>query len=246
MNRFTATIDDALQRILPDRLRRIVLRAIHPRRFTSMRALHRQLQSDDDHSPLAHDCIFIHIPKTGGVSVAEALFGGKLGGHRTLRDWQLVLDRADLQHMFTFGFVRNPWDRLASAFAFLKAGGRNEFDARWAAKHLAEIDTFDEFVRRWLNRSTIWSRQHFWPQYWFMQDQPRQVGVDFVGRFERLGEDYARLRDRLGIGLPALPHLNVGSGGGRYRELYTPESSEIVARVYRTDIDVFGYQTDAP
>ncbi len=245
MNLAAAQIDDALQH-LPFSLRRWVRRNVYRSRTKQMRELCSQSGAQAQSNLVQHGCVFIHIPKTGGISVAEALFGSKTGGHRTLRDYQLVLDSATLGDAFTFAFVRNPWDRLASAYRFLKAGGRNAYDARWAAQHLANIDSFDAFVRQWLNRKSIWSRQHFWPQYWFVQDQPGQIGVDFIGRFEQLADDYAVVRARLGIGAETLPHSNRGDDRGQCEDLYSPETAAIVADIYRTDIELFEYEADAP
>ncbi len=79
----------------------------------------------------ARGCIFIHIPKCAGVSVCQSLFGNLGPGHLTLRQHQEVLDSRTFDSMFKFSFVRNPWDRLVSAFYFLKQGGYNEADANW-------------------------------------------------------------------------------------------------------------------
>ena len=71
------------------------------------------------------DAVFVHIPKTGGVSISKALFdSGTVGGHRPAQTYRLIYGAERYAQMFTFGFVREPLDRLASAFAYLKAGGR--------------------------------------------------------------------------------------------------------------------------
>lgn len=249
MNRFTAAAEDLVQRSLPYGARRAFWRAVRPGRYLQM----QQLRADVDHEGAfpfdQHNCVFVHIPKTAGVSIATALFGRRFGGHRTLRDWQLAYSRRELGAMFTFAFVRDPWTRLASAWRFLKAGGRNAFDQRWAERHLSQYDDFDAFVRGWVDRTNIWKRQHFWPQYWYVQDQPRDIGVDFIGRFEQLPEDYETVRARLGVGEP-LPHLNpADSGAADPRPAtadYTPETAAIVAEVYRTDIELFSYESSRP
>ena len=68
------------------------------------------------------DAVFVHIPKTGGVSISKALFdSGTVGGHRPAQTYRLIYGAERYAQMFTFGFVREPLDRLASAFAYLKA-----------------------------------------------------------------------------------------------------------------------------
>ena len=65
--------------------------------------------------------IFIHIPKCAGVSVAQALFGNLAGGHATLDKYLNVFEAHCIEEYFLFTIVRNQWDRLVSAYFFLKA-----------------------------------------------------------------------------------------------------------------------------
>lgn len=93
------------------------------------------------------NCIFVHIPKCAGVSVARALFGGLAGGHTSVRGYLALYGSAAFDRMFKFTFVRNPWDRVASAYAFLKAGGMNAEDRTWADRWMGGCGSLDEFIR---------------------------------------------------------------------------------------------------
>jgi hypothetical protein len=186
-----------------------------------------------------NQCIFIHIPKTGGVSVAHSLFGNLAGGHRKISDYQLIYGKRDFHAFFKFTFVRNPWDRLLSSYLFLKRGGYNRADAEWAEAHLADYETFEGFVKSWVSPETVLTHVHFIPQHLFVCDASGNLVVDFIGRFEQLAEDFEIVRRRLGI-LARLEHHN-RSEPRNYRNFYTEATEKIVERVYRKDIELFGY-----
>jgi hypothetical protein len=197
-----------------------------------------------------HRCVFVHIPKAAGTALAHGLLGyPKTGsyqgpGHTTLRQYALIFREQEFRRYFKFTFVRNPWDRLHSAFTYLKQGGWNQADRAWAEANLAGIDDFESFVCRWLpavdvERSWI----HLQPQYLFLRLQGDRPSVNFIGRFETLESDYQAVASRLGV-RAELEHLNKTRRSQRYRDAYTDEMKEIVANVYRKDIELFGYEFD--
>lgn len=182
-------------------------------------------------------CIFVHIPKTAGSSVARALFGIE-SRHVPADDYRAANPRK-FEEFFKFGFVRNPWDRLVSTYAFLKAGGMNALDAAWAVEHVAPFATFDDFVREKLATPEVMAWVHFRPQTAFVCDEAGRVLLDVVGRYERLDADFARIAARLGR--PAnLPKTNV-SRRSPYPDYYTAETRDLVRQVYASDIETFGY-----
>lgn len=186
-----------------------------------------------------HRCIFIHIPKAAGTSVAQTLFGE---GSRHLRytEYEQANPRKFAEY-FKFTFVRNPWSRLYSAYSFLKKGGMNEMDRRWAEEHLVGFNDFDSFVKGWVTPENIRSWVHFYPQHYFICDDALNLKMDFVGRFETLDADFAYVQQQLGLPLTPLPHINPSVGQERYADHYNKESIDIVASVYKDDIALFAY-----
>ena len=191
--------------------------------------------------------LFIHIPKTGGISIRNSLYGYREFGHMSLAECQRILPTWVLKRYFKFAFVRNPWDRLCSAYCFLKSGGINPGDKSWAAKHLARYASFEEFVcSKALDNPAIFRFMHFRPMCEYLMPQPgTQLPMDFIGFYENLTEDFDFIRQSLGIAA-SLEHLNATRmlAGKDYRDLYTGKMIDLGARFYAQDIRAFGYCFD--
>ncbi len=235
---------------IPHEERRIYYKYACEERFNQLQKLRTFVQPNgytlrncDD-----YECIFVHIPKAAGLSISKTLFGNSSYSHMPIREYQLVFAKEDFDSYFKFTFIRNPWDRLYSAYCFLKKGGMNKTDRAWANANIASYDNFTGFVKGWLNRKNIFKYVHFIPQYWFLYDPAiKDIIVDFVGFYENLNEDFQYIKNRLSMG-PALTLMRdrrTSSGHQpHYTSVYTPETRDIVAEVYKWDIEYFGYSFD--
>lgn len=187
-------------------------------------------------------CIFVHIPKCAGVAVADSLFGRDCGGYLKMRYYRLLFSPQEYQDYFKFTFVRNPWDRLVSAFHFLRDGGITERDRTWNEANLAGYEDFDHFVRKGLPRRAVRSWIHFIPQIDYLRTPwTSKLPVDFVGRFEHLERDFKIVCQRLG----RTADLVVANQGkprkADYRGYYSSTTQRIVEQYYIDDIRTFGY-----
>ena len=63
--------------------------------------------------------------------------------------------------------------------------------------------------------------------------------VDFIGRFERLNEDFGEICSRIGIST-LLPKMNV-SNEQSYQVFYHEESIELVRNTFKAEIEMFDY-----
>ena len=189
-----------------------------------------------------HQAIFIHIPKAAGVSVSNALFGNLAGGHTRLEMHLNIFEPSCILNYFKFTIVRNPWDRLVSAYHFLQKGGFEKADKDWFDKELSAYKDFDDFVKNWLNKENIWKWHHFRPQYHYMLDDNRKVKLDFIGFIENMDEDFEYIRKKLGVE-STIKKLNK-SDHKDYKDYYTEETKNIVAEVYAEDIELLGYNFD--
>ena len=164
--------------------------------------------------------IFLHPNKCGGKSIEKALWGVDpvpgSADHRTMSEY-LEENRDVYLSYYKFMFCRNPWDRLVSIYH-----GRRQILNK-------QMPTFEEFVVE-----VDPAKSPFFSQVsWIKSDGG--VQVDFIGRFERYGEDWRELD--FGV---SLPHLNA-SKHKHYTDLYTPHLRDIVAEKYIEDIEFFGY-----
>ncbi len=185
-------------------------------------------------------CIFIHIPKTAGISVTHALFGNSAGVHKSVKNYQDIFPSRTFNQYFKFSFVRNPWDRLFSAFNFLKRGGLHNKDAEWAEIHIDKFDTFEQFVHQWVTQENIFKGIHFYPQNWFLTDKNDHIPVDFIGKFESLDQDFRFICHKIGINAKLI-HKNASGKKKNFRDFYSTEMKNIVHEVYSTDIEKFKY-----
>jgi len=239
---------EVLLSLLPTRL---YLEAVHLESKLRYSALYRKLQdqrlrvTDSDYSFLPFDesrSIFVHVPKCAGVSVCRTLYGNLAGGHTTLREYTRIFEPARLLEYFKFTIVRNPWDRLVSAYHFLQGGGFDHRDAEWFESELSRFEDFDDFVRGWVNATNIWSWHHFRPQHHYMHDPKGRISVDFVVLLENLDEDLEVVRRRIEWH-GSLPESN-RSRHRPYSDYYTSDTRRIVAEVYARDIALLDYSFD--
>lgn len=195
-------------------------------------------------------CIFIHVPRTGGTSVSKILHPGKeyeIGGPNRPKHWPI--DRYDpetVNELFTFAFVRNPWDLMVSVWKILIRWGRLPPTLPFPRFVWYCEPILEKAIHRTWDRAFLELVRH--GQLWWIK--PDQGGVDFVGRYERLATDFAVVARRIGLETDRLPHVN-GTRHRAYQRYYDARSREVVQIRFRRDIEVFGYSfedsaTDAP
>ena len=189
-----------------------------------------------------NQCIFIHIPKNAGQSIRNTLFENLLPGHMKAYTYQLIFPKKIFESYYKFAFARNPWDRLASAYMFMKGGGAHEKDRLWSEKTLTQYDSFESFVKNGLRSHEVQTWPHFRPQVDFLRGQNGKIELDFIGRFENLQQDFNHVRDHLGLSGELLFINKTKTKREPYQTYYSDELRDIAARVYKEDIEVFDYK----
>lgn len=186
--------------------------------------------------------IFIHVPKNGGVSINRALYG-RFMGHYTIAEvarWSRDLYAS----LPSLGLSRNPWARVTSAYQFARAG-RSMIDGAQIhhpqSYQIPVFDNFERFVVEWLDGRDL-SKEDlvFRPQSNFLVGTDGRIGVTHVGRLESPVTYTGFLEEVLGRHLE-IERLNKTSNEFDYKQAFTLETRNIVARVYAEDIKRFNY-----
>lgn len=206
--------------------------------------------------------IFFAAGKTGTSSIEEILqhYGEELPfdlgpdvhpKHAPPRIVRQKLGEDAWSTFFKFAFVRNPWDWVISNY-FWNIRSNETRLCRWLRSFglVWKINTFREkhFWRHMetMKQYTRGTHPENRFQFSFLSDEAGTLLVDFVGRYERLQEDFDTVCDRIGIPRAHLPHRNRGCCRGKtVTEIYTDRTRKLVAENYRKDIEFFGYRYGA-
>lgn len=149
----------------------------------------------------------------------------------------------EIEASFRFAFVRNPWDRLVSWWyyvAYPMPGALRKLDTDHVRRIGFKRWLMDEAEQTWFpyedqDHAALPALQRR-PQQWWID------GCDFVGRSERLVEDFreaCRLGGIEGAATQA-PRVNMRVRPP-YRESYDAEMIEAVAEWHAVDIERWGY-----
>ena len=184
-----------------------------------------------------HKCIFVHCHKCAGEAIEMSIFGkadrnyrgdpyeGSPQKHFSVDQYIKKYGESIWESYFTFSFVRNPWDRVISWISY-----------RDKRRNLYGGQINPAIIKKEVN-SEFFSKN----SYYNLLSLDGDFGIDFIGKFENLQEDFNTVCIKIGIPPQELPRKNK-TKHRHYTEYYDDETREIVAKKYAKDIEYFGYK----
>lgn len=203
-------------------------------------------------SPLlsrAHQFLFIHVPKTGGNAIHNALLPfsedekkitqkhdgvqrfelsstlPNIRKHSGMSDYVAHLDQDTLGGLFKFAVTRDPWDRCVSHYF-----SPNRGNVIW------KRSKFETFIC-----DTVLPMEHYLRHS--PDDLTPEKNCDFFLRFENIADDFAKLLEALGVPADQLEKVNV-SKRRHYAYYYDEKLRNLVAEKFRWEINQFNYRYD--
>jgi len=187
-----------------------------------------------------HRFFFVHIPKTAGTAIINAL-QERVG----LENLILYTEVDSIQQFinspngkewynyFSFAFVRNPWDRMVSHYFYTKQICDNP--NLLVTKNIKEVNRAKNIVNQlgsdFAFKDYILYRKNEADSLngsYFQQFGYTQGFTSFIGKFENIQTDLQKNYDRLNLGNINLDLFN-NSNHGHYSKYYNNETIQIVS-----------------
>jgi len=191
--------------------------------------------------------VFVHVPKTGGMSVRSVL-----GPHATVGVWQhkfpvkqknpelqkhafarTLAKYIDWDKYYSFGFVRNPWAWAVSIYFYIRK------DRKDPRHRQANDMNFDRFVH-WMQD---WDAEQYpivGGQKNYLSSDKGRIIVNRICRLEKFAEDFQKVCQHVGVPFKA-PHKNTTTHA-HYRTYYTDASRRILGKLFAEDLHTFRYK----
>ena len=194
---------------------------------------------------------FVDIPRTGSTSLKAVLsakhgriFGkngvrqgvkkGLIADHTTALEMIELIGEVTWDQIFTFSFVRNPWDRLVSLYLY-----------RTQIEPVTDMSFKDFVLQNCLpqpNMEHLIDNQGMENWRYVCDEDGNQI-VDFVGKYENRSEDLKTVSECIEIPYEKLiMHKYSVTERTQYSDYYDDETRQLIADRYARDIELFDYQ----
>jgi hypothetical protein len=202
------------------------------------------------HTTQPQKITYYRIIKNASVMVSH-WFRGLVGEYNRLnsnegiyvdiQDGLLYLSEVKRDEHFTFTVVRNPWARIYDAYKDL-----TQMTDIKAQRELMQLNgwktwpSFDEFMLN-LDKFVTWPGDN-WKGAKSITVTPQSelidTDIDLIAKFETMVEDLQPIVDMFGVDFPLFPYYD---DMYEYRNHYTDETKDIIAKFFKKDIEKWNY-----
>ena len=213
-----------------------------------------------------HKFVFVHIPKTAGCSIADALLWYHVGTsgkhwpdvdvkdaqrfaeHSTYKNCNKLPGHATAREAKNY-FIREglDWDSYFK-FAFIRNPWDRLVSMYFYGKRLLDEGYKDAWVQNFKypfpdyieKVCGVYGKPDL--QYTCVSDYSGII-VDHIGKVENIQIEFDDICQKIGIPMQNLPHVN-GTKHTKYTDYYAPELRDLVAHKFRADLELGGYTYD--
>lgn len=209
--------------------------------------------------------VFIHIPKTAGNAIwktSKSMYPVEIiknnrcnrNYHSKLLDFeQSYLD--NIENLFIFSFVRNPWSRICSWYFFRKNILEKELQifnktGKLPAKKVIDnVDKINKEYNMMCESFDNWLFAYYdtpWDYTWFKISDTQsswlrssKLKVNKIIKTENIDQELHNVPAFANVNLPKTNKSKKSISS--YQELYTKKSKKFIHNLYEEDIDNFKY-----
>ena len=214
--------------------------------------------------------IFVHIPKTGGMSTLNSLSCFELIYHKNIEhDIKKIKNKKkNPEDYLSFTIIRNPWDRMVSNYFFHKQRIHNDTTLHELLFKPNEKEKLKTWIKKHNDEDELWKNHEFkdWLKLFDEKESAKSLSIyhdtikttymDLIGINGKISVDYIinlhnfkkeinliKILSGKPFNNPKHVHKNK-SDHKDYREYYDSESIELVANLFKKDIELFNFKFD--
>jgi len=136
-----------------------------------------------------------------------------------------------------FTIVRNPWERLVSAWRYTTRCP----SVFWNNTQMHNY-SFKKFMTTSIDKFNIYQQEHFKCQFDMICDENNKIDyLKHIGKLENINDTLRFIEQKNNCEKLILPVKNK-TKHKHYTEYYDEETKQIVAKKYAKDIEYFGYE----